>query len=340
MNITEYLKISKYIKRLETKPTDFRLAIMPIALVGLILVILTGRFPKIAEANAFSASVYPSVTKVRIVSGESIQSKIEVRNLENRAIVLEAVFKPFRASAESDGFPEYYDDQETQRFINNNIKLVDKETETTKFTLEPGQKKDLELAISASKSAQQKDYYFTIIFVETPQSRSYNIKGSQVTIIGGIGSNILLSVGSKNTEIGGAIRIDNLKVPALTLRSPIEFEARISNNSRHFKTVNGYMTITNIFGQTIGKIDIGEIDILSHSSRNLLDKEGKNISWNEPFTLGTYKASLILYENKDRSKVERTTSTVSIPAKHFTLAGAVTIALTLLVYKVRHRIID
>jgi hypothetical protein len=113
---------------------------------------------------------------------------------------------------------------------------------------------------------------------------------------GGIGTNVLLSIGPKSPSNG---HIKEFTGKKFLTRGPTEFSLKVNNESSHYVNTTGNLLIKNIFGQTVGNINFVPANILSGSSRyieseNNSDPNIPKIIWDEKFLLGIYKAELTL----------------------------------------------
>jgi hypothetical protein len=68
----------------------------------------------------------------------------------------------------------------------------------------------------------------------------------------------------------------------------VPFKIRLKNESEHFITPDGEILIKNIFGKTIGQVKLPPVNILAGTTRK------ENVSLNNGYMLGAYKATLIL----------------------------------------------
>src|SRR6185312_6850779 len=125
---------------------------------------------------------------------------------------------------------------------------------------------------------------------------SQPIKGGQQSnsaVAGGISTNVLLSIGPSGKTTGN---IEEFSAPIFTTGGPVPFSLKVSNTSKHFISPQGTILIKNMFGQTIGKVDLLPVNILSNTSRFLPSKNALDTHaiWPEKFLLGPYSATLTL----------------------------------------------
>jgi len=255
----------------------------------LLIISLTFMALGASEANAknFSTSINPMVIKIEATSPSLIRAPISIENSSDQNITYSIFLRPFKANSDLNGEPNFDPilSEEYKTFFEK-ISIIDRGNALEEITLSPFQKKDLRLIIPVSDETEKRDYYFTAIFLS--QSASAEAKTTKVSNKAGIGANVLLTVGSK-TEASGAI--SKFNIPKFFSTGPVYFELELSNTSDHFVTSKGNVIIKNMFGQTVGNVEIKPTTLLQNSSRIISDSDNK-LAWNEKFLLGIYKADL------------------------------------------------
>jgi hypothetical protein len=159
------------------------------------------------------------------------------------------------------------------------------------ITLASKQQKSLSLNINIPQDTNISDYYFSVVFVSTNSSPIES--NSSVNQIG-IATNVLLSVGP--LEIPKAV-LEEFSSNIFFEKGPVPFTVRVKNTSTHFMKPKGEITIKNMFGQSIGKLDLTGVNVLSDSIRaipnkNSFDFKHPIVLWKESFLLGLYTATL------------------------------------------------
>ena len=139
------------------------------------------------------------------------------------------------------------------------------------------------MAITIPKDVNISDYYFSILFISEDQPPTT----SSVSLnLAGIGTNVILSVGEK--EKPNAI-LQEFSTPLFTEKGPVPFTIRIDNKGDHFIKPQGNIIIKNMFGQSVGKLDLLPFNILSGSIRSITNPGS---IWKESFLLGYYTSTL------------------------------------------------
>ncbi len=275
-----------------------------------------------ARAEELFLSVSHSLLQIQATSPSDIKSPITLENPGDNPVNVQVLFKPFRASAKENGEIEYITDFEIPdgyKKIFNQIHLTDNGIVTSNFELGPGQKKNLELQFTIPKNEASSDYYFSVVFLAhhslgegglIPQSLTQeneansspneeNTQGQNLSIINaGVATNVLLSINDKNQPQAA---IEEFTAPTFLKSGPVDFTVKIKNIGTHAITPKAIIFIKNIFGQTVGRVDIEPDNILADSIRALTDTQTASSSsqssipkaiWPEKFLLGPYTATL------------------------------------------------
>jgi hypothetical protein len=154
------------------------------------------------------------------------------------------------------------------------------------------------LNIDVPQDTSVSDYYFSIVFISTNSS---SLGSSSSTNHIGIAANVLLSVGSAETP---KATIEEFSSHIFFEKGPVPFMVRVNNAGTHLIKPKGEITVKNMFGQNIGKLDLVGVNILSGSIRAIPDKNSSNfkrpiVLWQESFLLGFYTAALNISMSND-----------------------------------------
>src|SRR5438445_12293708 len=94
--------------------------------------------------------------------------------------------------------------------------------------------------------------------------------------------NVLLSVGAKDQSLEQTKQpkgsLEEFSAPLSMESGPLPFTIRVKNTGMHFMSVKGVILVKNMFGQTVGRIDIPPTNILANSDRFLANSEEKTTS--------------------------------------------------------------
>jgi hypothetical protein len=251
--------------------------------------------------NAFSLGIFPPILEINADPPAKVESTITIQNLSENTRDVAVIFKSFRLSDDGRARIEYIsDDNELigpDPLILQKVKLYEEDTPVTKVTLEPLESKNLTL----------------IIDIGSP---------------GGIGTNVILSVGRKG-EIKG--EIVKFEAPFLVTSGPVPLTLLLKNNSAQYVTPRGRITIKNMLGKDAGRVDILPQYLLSNSQRYMVDSDQASPSaeledqikklssdhnvliWPGKFMLGFYTAQAHVKLSEDGPEFDRTIRFFALP---------------------------
>jgi hypothetical protein len=243
-----------------------------------ILVLLTFAFcllPSKTYAQQSSLTVSPPLIEIEAIPPTSLETPISVKNNSDEEIELQVLLKPFIQSAKENGEVQFLKDTDAfpgaNKKIAEHIEIRENSRKITSLTLLPKEKKELDLYVGIDKDEPHSDYYFAVVFLPpaiTSKSNEEDDNGSNIR--GGIGINVLLSVGPRNDAKG---LIEAFSAPSFLQSGPVPFNVRIKNTGSHYITPTGSVLIENLFGQKIGRITLHQANILTGSSRAFVSDE-------------------------------------------------------------------
>lgn len=250
---------------------------------------------KTVNAQQISVGIEPAILQIEATSPSLVKSAISIQNQSDQNVTYSIFLLPFKPGASLNGQPEF-DKKLIDEYkdIFGKIQISDEKGTLTQISLAPKQKKDLTLSIQLLKDEKPKDYYFSVIFIS--ENLSAKSTDSLVGARAGIGTNVLLSIGPKSTTKG---HIEMFSSKKFVTKGPMQFKLNIKNDSSHYITTDGNLVIKNIFGQTVGNINLVPTNILAGSNRLIESDNNSNpndpkIIWDEKFLLGIYKADLTI----------------------------------------------
>jgi len=340
-------------------------------LIGLFVYWVICLLPPVAQADGLSLSLSPSLFQIEALPPADIRVPLTIENQNDSTVKLKVVLKFFRSTDYNNGEIEYIGDKEPlpapDKQILQKVQLVDEDNiARTTFDLGPKQQKKLRLRVNIPKGEAYSDYYFSVIFMSTPlESDLLDINSNSPqennfsTATGGIAANVLLSIGPKDQPKGF---IDIFSAPYYLESGPVPFTLLVRNDGSHFISPRGVILIKNMFGQTVGRVEIPPTNVLSGTSRALRDllqltnaTESAKLSdlsnqktpgqtdlglqpkviWPETFLLGFYTANLSLAVTDRGPIYSRTLHFFAFPLK--ILLGLVLAAVIVFVIYLRVR---
>jgi len=262
-------------------------------------------FPKGAFAADISLGIYPPILQIQTTPPANIPNPITLQNLSEQEVTVVASIRPFTTSPLLNGqiqFIQESDMQGNDPQILEKIGLFDGDQPVTTFTLAPNQSKNLTLEVDIPQDEPSGDYYFTLLFTSKGIGSDTSNTSS---VVGSIGENVLLSIGPTDATTGV---LEKFEAPLFLQHGPVPFRILLNNTSKHFITPQGTILIKNMFGQTIGKVNVLGVNILAQSSRYIPSEQptrynqsirgaqdlqqDTNALWDETFLLGLYQANL------------------------------------------------
>lgn len=285
-------------------------------------------FLSIGANSVFAQEVglrsYPSLIKLTSPNPAEQTANITIENLTDNSVALETQIRLFKAGSKELGDVELLDNTENPNGILQKIHIFNGENEITGLTLGPKQKRQLKIKIDLADIKEARDYYFSVIFLTKPQDFTpteideKDSKNSFSTISAGVGSNIIVSIG-QSTGQPNPLAIEEFSTSKYSQSGPLPFTLKIQNNSSNYVSPKGEVSIKNMFGQTIGNVDLPKSNILANSSRYLYttDKSSSTptLVWKEKFLLGFYEAKLSIQAADTDQPITRTIRFFVFPAK-------------------------
>jgi len=233
-----------------------------------------------ANAAGFDLSVSPPIFQAELTppSNAQVKEQLILENTGDEPLDLKVVFRHFKPASEN-GQVEYLNETETpgaDPLIFQRIAVEENGERLERVLIPPKTTKKYNLHISVPKDEPPSDYYFTILFINDAgttinnDSSSDKDRPSGSVAVGGIGTNVLLSIGPKGTTTGS---IEEFSTPFLQGGGPVPFVVRVKNTSKHFIYPKANIEIKNMFGQRIGVVNPLPLNILSDTTRAMPSRE-------------------------------------------------------------------
>jgi len=300
--------------------------------LGILTTLFVIPYPVYADGTGLTVS--PAILELHGTPPADIISPITLENQADASLQLQILLKPFKQAPSEDGKIEYLTSQSSEMSFLPNVSIVDHDTAISALTLGPKQKKTVTLKIALPNTTALTDHYFSVVFLSIPQNpttTNLQDKNTISLIQSGIGIPILLSVASDNHVSGF---LEGFSAPVFQQTGPVDFRLRIKNSGEHFITPRGTIMITNMFGQTVGRVDLPEANILAHTTRSIQK------SWPEKFLLGFYTATLSLALSDQGPVYTREVSFASFPFQAFFVLVLISSISFVLVRRVRKKLAE
>ena len=287
-------------KKLTQKTSLFLLCIGIISLV----------LPSQTRADQVSLQLSPSMLRIEAKPPADVWTPFVIKNNSDQPASLTIGYRALDPLASSNGTVVFlkngkaFTGQDQKIFSKMQI-VDDANISHDSIDLGPKQKERLRLRILLPVNEPISDYYFTVLLLQTPNKNSQNDSNvniesqkSHTSLEEGIGMNVLLAVGDKETPQG---TIQTFAAPFFSDTGLVPFTLSVSDEGTHFIIPKGIILIKNIFGQTVGKLPIPSSIILAGTSRTLgntvaseNDGSSSQIIFPEKFLLGLYTATVTL----------------------------------------------
>src|SRR5581483_213240 len=216
----------------------------------------------------FNVGIYPPVISVTAKPPTSLTTPITIVNQNDQEVAGTIAFRLFTPGSYENGQLIYLPSSTVpapDKAIFDRIKIAQDGLSVKDIVLAPKQARKLNLEISLPKDEPLADYYFSIIFLSNTSITSSNTSS---TAVGGIATNVLLSVGPKGSAKAQIVEFSS---PSFLSQGPVPFILRVKNTGEHAIAHTGYILISDMFGKIIGKVNLLPVNILTNSTRSIPD---------------------------------------------------------------------
>lgn len=272
-----------------------------------------------AHAAEVSLEVYPANLYIEANPPADIRAPFTIKNNSGQSVTLQIGYKLIDADNSQDGKVVYLNNVDpTSESIFRQIQVVDAENVSyDSLELGPKQEKDLQLRFIFPTEQFQNDYYFTLIFLQDTEGIDPNTSKdneeqqyASTSLQGGIGINTFLALGPKEQP---QLTITEFSTSWFRQTGPVSFKIKLANEGLHYTRPQGKIVIKNLFGQTVGIVDLPQRAILADSQRELLTEAEMPISWSNRFILGNYTAELRLTDVNEKMIATQTIRFIAFP---------------------------
>jgi len=317
-------------------------------LICLFAYLLICLFPEKSLAD-FSLGVYPPILQIHATPPASIHTQVVVSNPGDIPVNLHMDVKPFRPNLDQNGTITFLKPgEEIEGNDPNIIKKIEftnsDGTPFTDFSLSPGAEKTVFIHAAIPKDEPSGDYYLSLLFTSLPNQGKVNGISSS-GIIGGIGANLLLSIGPFTPTTGN---ISEFSTHPIILKGPVNFKVAVQNTSAHFTAPRGTIIITNMFNQIVGDLDLVPVNVLANSTRFMPDKDNNTIEeseseipvvvWKEKNLFGLYTARLRLALSDQGPLFNRTIYFFALPIEVILGIIFASLIVTVVIVRVKTRL--
>ena len=198
------------------------------------------------------------------------------------------------------------------------------------FTLAANASLNIPININVPKDAQPGGFYTSVLVSNEPsvtlEGKTANAAEGTTKVISRVGTLFFIRVNGVANESGA---LDDFKMtrPTNEAQDLYKFNILFRNDGNVHLVPFGWVTVTNLFGKTVGKVPVDAYFAMPKSIRY------RDIEWTAPFLFGRYEATVNLNRGYGSNLVD--TKTISfwvIPWKITVTVLAVLLVIILLVY--------
>lgn len=223
--------------------------------------------------------VGPGRTEVSLAPGETVVREISVTNRvsEQRTFKLE-VFD-IKGTADGSAALEVLEGTRGPYSIQDYVSFPDDE-----ITLDLGERARIPVTISLPPDAEPGGFYGSILVSTIRRSSNEGAELPQNPIIARVGSHIFLTVEGEKEISGKTFDMTVLPTKWWHESGPLTFGIAYENTGSIHLNPYGELSITNMFGEEVGYVEIEPWFVLPQSIRT------REIEWNREFLFGRYTA--------------------------------------------------
>jgi len=305
-----------------------------------------------AYAQEVHLSIEPTLLQIDATPPANVEAPFRIRNLSASSIKLSYRLIPIEAERSSGGKVSllFNEEENLSSVIKSRLKVIGEDKVLNEIELRAGETKELRLFLEVKKGDPVGDYYFSLVFLSGGKILDETTTSS---VPGGIAINILTSIGPKVAATG---EIQEFSTSKYLSSGPVPFSLLLKNTGKHLIQPRGFITIKNMFGKEVGKLELLPQYVLADSSRYLIDSVQASPSaettavmegiedenpvsvWKEKFLLGSYTATARVTLEDNGSVVTKTTHFFAFPLQILLVISAVIFAVLGIAFKVSRKL--
>ena len=267
------------------------------------------------HAQSLGLSISPPIVEITIIPGKEITQTFTISN-DGEDGMASIYIVPFRAQGEKGVvvLDENNIITDTSPYASWFKISSPVSSSGQNFYLGGGQSKNVDIQITPPKNAEEKDYYFTLLY-ELTNDVPGGIAPVGPTNKARIGANMLISVSKEETPETSFSIVEFSAPKIVDSLGKINFNVRIRNNGSYFLKPSGKIVIEPITGSS-ETLDLAPLNIVSNSIRNIPCIEGEGIiscQSNNKVLIGIYKATLKIKTDNQENYQEKTATTIAFP---------------------------
>lgn len=265
--------------------------------------------------------VGPGKAEIEINPGETIIQEISVTNRisDNRTFKLEV--EDAKGSSDGSKAISLTGKERGPYSIRDYISFPE-----DTFDLKLGERARIPITISVPPDAEPGGYYGSILVSTIQSNDPGDVVAASSPIVARIGSLFFLTVRGDTLTEGKTIGLSLINDKWWYEKGPIEFGILYENTGTVHVNPYGELSITNMFGEEVGFVEIEPWFVLPNSLRV------REIKWDREFLLGRYKVTAKVNRGYEDVVDEVTVSFWVLPWK---IVGGVFFVLFLIIFSIR-----
>lgn len=239
-------------------------------------------FPKTKVFGQVSTglSAIPPRLEVEVKPDGVTTQYIKVRNESSEVKTIKVSLRDFVVN-DNKGTPNFLDETTTD----NNRWAASSwiQVSPTSLTVKPGETKILTLTVLPPTNALPGGHYAAVVY--SPDSlASFNTTGASVQT--NVGTLVYVTIPG---DINQKASVQSFSAPKFSEFGPIDFKATVKNSSDIHIQPKGAITVKNLFGREVDKLQLTETNIFPYTTRDFTN------TLNKKWLFGRYRANFEAY---------------------------------------------
>lgn len=311
------------------------------ALLFLLILIAPNR----AFAQEVHLGVEPTLIQIDATPPASIEAPFIIRNLSESSIKLSYKLIPIEADNNGQVKLLFNKEEDLSSVIKSRLNILSEDKVVSEIELRANETKELRLFLDVKKGDPVGDYYFSLVFLSGGKILD---ETSTSAIPGGIAINTLVSIGPKVAATG---EIQDFTTSKYLSSGPVPFSLLVRNTGKHLIQPRGFISVKNMFGKEVGKLELLPQYVLAEGSRYLIDSSQASPSseldslladlktenpisiWKEKFLLGSYTATARITLEDNGAVVTKTIHFFAFPVQILLIISAIIFAVLGVAFK-------
>ncbi len=279
--------LRRTVKRLRSRPGPRRARAWPLALLLVAFCVVLASLPvtagaynveKQSQPPTGSLSISPAKVEANVKAGDSASRDITLTNGTGGGQTLTFSIQDFEGSPDPSKAFVLKGDQDGKFSARHWLT-----PELTSINLNPGEQLTFRVNISVPSEAEPGGHYAALIVSPAGQSpgqqQATSTAGSSVLTL------FLITVEGNVIQQGN---LEQPQVPALSAGGPIDIGLVFANQGNVHLKPHGTVTVSNMLGQDVARIDAPEWVVLPDSSRR------ETVSWDSGLLFGRYSVKAVV----------------------------------------------